>query len=313
MQVVSDILDSLSLTGGVVVDGQFEGEFCLHAEFTPDHFAPFFPQPETLMSYHFVRSGRMMVQVEGQQPLPIEAGMIAILPRNDPHTLCSGVGLPPAEAEEIVRVTEEGVHRVSLGKGGDKSEIWCGFLGTGKGGNHPLLGALPPLLVLNVKDGAAQWLDSSLRYLALERPSAEVVARLAELFVSQAIREYLHALPEDSQGWLRGLADPAVSRALEVIHARYGEELEVEDLAREAGVSRSVLGERFAELIGEPPMRYCARWRMQVAANMLREGRESTAEIAYKVGFNSEASFNRAFKREYGIPPATWRRRQAAA
>jgi len=313
MQVVGDILDSLRLTGGVVIDGEFSGDFCVHAEFTPAHFAPFFPRPDTLMSYHYVRSGRMMVQVEGQPPVPIEAGMIAILPRNDPHTLCSGVGLPPAEVEDIVWITQEGVHRVSTGTKGAKSELWCGFLGTGKGGNHPLLGALPPLLVLNVKDGAAQWLDSSLRYLALERPSAEVVARLAELFVTQAIREYLEALPAESSGWLRGLADPAVSRALEIIHERYAEELEVEQLAREAGVSRSVLGERFAELIGEPPMRYCARWRMQVAANMLREGRESTAEIAYRVGFNSEASFNRAFKREYGIPPATWRRREAAA
>ena len=109
-------------------------------------------------------------------------------------------------------------------------------------------------------------------------------------------------------GWLAGLADPAVSKALSIIHHRYAEDLEVEELAREVGVSRSVLGERFTELIGEPPMRYCARWRMRIAANMLREGKENTAGIAYAVGFNSEAAFNRAFKREFGVPPATWRR-----
>ena len=99
-----------------------------------------------------------------------------------------------------------------------------------------------------------------------------------------------------------------MTKALSIIHARYAEELEVEGLAREAGVSRTVLGERFTELIGEPPMRYCARWRMRMAANMLRDGKENTANIAYAVGFNSEAAFNRAFKREYGEPPATWRR-----
>ena len=136
-----------------------------------------------------------------------------------------------------------------------------------------------------------------------------MVARLAELFVAQAMREYVERLPAGAKGWLRGLADPAVSKALSIIHTRYAEELDVEGLAREAGVSRTVLGERFAELIGEPPMRYCARWRMRIAANMLRDGKQNTANIAYSVGFNSEAAFNRAFKREYGEPPATWRRR----
>ena len=112
-----------------------------------------------------------------------------------------------------------------------------------------------------------------------------------------------------ARGLARGLTDPAISKALSIIHHRYAEDLEVEELAREVGVSRSVLGERFTELIGEPPMRYCARWRMRIAANMLREGKENTASIAYAVGFNSEAAFNRAFKREFGVPPATWRRR----
>ena len=99
-----------------------------------------------------------------------------------------------------------------------------------------------------------------------------------------------------------------MSKALSIIHKRYAEDLDVESLAREAGVSRTVLGERFGELLGEPPMRYCARWRMRIAANMLRDGKQNTANIAYAVGFNSEAAFNRAFKREYGEPPATWRK-----
>jgi pimeloyl-ACP methyl ester carboxylesterase/AraC-like DNA-binding protein len=144
--------------------------------------------------------------------------------------------------------------------------------------------------------------------VAEQEPSADLVARLAELFFAQAIRTYIASLSAGQGGWLRGLTDPAVSRALTIIHTRYAEDLDVESLAREAGVSRTVLGERFAELIGEPPMRYSARWRMRVAANMLRDGRQNTANVAYAVGFNSEAAFNRAFKREYGEPPATWRR-----
>jgi pimeloyl-ACP methyl ester carboxylesterase/AraC-like DNA-binding protein len=309
MDVLDDILGSLRLTGGVVIDGSFTGDFCVLAEFTPEHFAPFFPAPETLISYHYIRSGKLIVEVEGMAPVTLEAGAIAILPRNDPHMLASRKGLPPADGSEIRRVTAEGVHHVSAGTAGPKAEVWCGFLGTAKSSEHPLLDALPPLLTLDVCGGEARWLESSMRFVAQESPSPEVVAKLAELFLAQAIREYVDQLPPSSRGWLRGLTDPAVSKALSIIHSRYAEDLDIEGLARECGVSRTVLGERFGELLGEPPMRYCASWRMRMAANMLRDGKESTANIAYSVGFNSEAAFNRAFKREYGEPPATWRRR----
>lgn len=309
LDVLDEILGSLRLTGGVVIDGAFSGEFCVLAQFTPQHFAPFFAVPETLISYHYVRSGQMVVEVEGLPPKKIDAGTIAILPRNDPHKLASQPGLPTADAKDILWTTDEGVHHVAAGTGGPENHIWCGFLGAAKSNAHPLLDALPPLLTLDVTGGEAQWLESSLRFLAEQNPPAEMVAKLAELFLAQAIREYVEKLPPSSKGWLSGLADPAVSKALSIIHTRYAEELDVEGLAREAGVSRSVLGERFSELLGEPPMRYCAGWRMRVAANMLRDGKQNTANIAYSVGFNSEAAFNRAFKREYGEPPATWRRR----
>jgi len=308
MDVLDDILGSLRLTGGVVIDAELTGDFCLLAQFTPDHFAPFFPQPETLISYHYVRSGHALVEVEGQPPVTLGPGGIAILPRNDPHLLASRTGLPPADVGEIGWVTADGVHRVASGTDGPKAEVWCGFLGASKSNAHPLLDALPALLTLDVSGGEAQWLDSSMRFLAEQNPSPDMVAKLAELFLAQAIREYVDRLPAGAKGWLQGLADPAVSKALSIIHKRYAEELDVEGLAREAGVSRTVLGERFGELLGEPPMRYCARWRMRIAANMLRDGKQNTANIAYAVGFNSEASFNRAFKREYGEPPATWRK-----
>ena len=312
MDVLTDILASLRLTGGVVIDGEFSGDFCVRAQFTPDHCAPFFPLPETLISYHYVRSGRVVVEVDGLPTRALGPGGIAILPRNDPHLLASRPGLPPADVSEVGWITAEGVHRVSAGTPGTKAEVWCGFLGTARSSAHPLLDALPPLLTIDVSGGEAQWLDSSMRFLAEQQPSPEIVARLAELFLGQAVREYVESLPEESTGWLKGLADPAVSRALAIIHKRFAEDLDVETLAREAGVSRSVLGERFVEQIGEPPMRYCARWRMRIASNMLRDSKQNSANVAYAVGFNSEAAFNRAFKREYGEPPATWRRRVEA-
>ncbi len=309
MDVLDEILSSLRLNGGVVIDADFTGDFCVLAQFTPDHCAPFFPMPEELISYHYIRSGHAIVEVEGMEPVTLGPGSIAILPRNDPHLLASRPGLPPADVNDVAWTTEEGVHKVANGTDGPETMVWCGFLGTAKTSTHPLIEALPPLLTLDVTGGEAQWLDSSMRFLAEQRPSPEMVARLAELFLAQAIREYVQQLPPSSKGWLRGLTDPAVSKALSIIHSRFAEELDVESLARDAGVSRTVLGERFAELIGEPPMRYCASWRMRVAANMLRDGKQNTANVAYSVGFNSEAAFNRAFKREFGEPPATWRRR----
>ena len=309
MDVLTDILESLRLTGGVIIDGQMTGDFCVHAEFGPKHFAPFFPQPTKLISYHYIRSGQLVVEVEGMPPVTARAGEVVILPRNDPHFLESRLGLKPAEIDEIGWVTKEGAHRVTVGGEGPATEIWCGFLATDADSAHPLLDALPPLLTLDIASGQEDWLDSSMRFLAEEKPSQEIVARLAELFLTQAVREYIEQLPAGAKGWIKGLADPAVSKALAIIHARYAEELTIEGLAKESGVSRTVLGERFVELLGEPPMRYCARWRMRTAANMLRDGRHNTANIAYAVGFNSEAAFNRAFKREYGEPPATWRRR----
>lgn len=312
MDVLDEILSSLRLTGGVVIDADFTGDFCVLAQFTPDHCSPFFPMPDELISYHYIRSGHAIVEVDGVPPVHLGPGSIAILPRNDPHLLASRPGLPPADVSEVAWTTADGVHKVANGTEGDETLVWCGFLGTARDRTHPLIEALPPLLTLDVTGGEAQWLDSSMRFLAEERPSPDMVARLAELFLAQAIREYVQQLPSSSKGWLRGLTDPAVSKALSIIHSRFAEELDVEGLAREAGVSRTVLGERFAELIGEPPMRYCASWRMRVAANMLRDGKQNTANIAYAVGFNSEAAFNRAFKREFGEPPATWRRRAEA-
>jgi pimeloyl-ACP methyl ester carboxylesterase/AraC-like DNA-binding protein len=308
MDVLDEILGSLRLTGGVVIDGGFAGDFCVSAEFTPDHCAPFFAMPERLISYHYVRSGRLIVEVEGLPPVSLAAGSIAIVPRNDVHTLASRTGLAPAAVDDVGWITADGVHRVSIGTEGEEAKVWCGFLGTASSSAHPLLDALPPLLTLDLADGDAQWLDSSMRFVAERSPPPETVARLAELFLSQAVRNYVAQLPADAQGWLKGLADPAVGKALAIIHSRYAEDIDVQGIAREVGVSRTVLGDRFADLLGEPPMRYCARWRMRVAANLLRDSKRHAANVAYEVGFHSEAAFNRAFKREYGEPPATWQR-----
>jgi pimeloyl-ACP methyl ester carboxylesterase/AraC-like DNA-binding protein len=309
MDVLDDILGSMRLSGGVVVDCVAHGDWALASQFTAEHCAAYFPVPGTLIGYHYVRSGELWAEVDGHPPVHVREGSVLIVPRNERHLLYSKPGLPPVDADDLLRPGENGgPATIRIAGDGPAVKIFCGFLGVSEW-KHPLFDSLPSLLTLSDDDAGRDWVASSMRFLSSEGQSPDMVARLAEVFVGHAIREYVERLPPGSRGWLRGLTDPAVSKALSIIHTRYAEDLEVEGLAREAGVSRTVLGERFAELLGEPPMRYCARWRMRVAANMLRERRESTANVAYAVGFNSEAAFNRAFKREFGVPPATWRRR----
>jgi AraC-like DNA-binding protein len=174
------------------------------------------------------------------------------------------------------------------------------------------------MLRVPLGDGpAAAWITSTLQHGAEEtrapRAGADaVLAKLSELLFVEAIRRYIESVPPDQRNWFAGLRDPHVGRALALLHAEPARAWTVEDLGREAGLSRSALAERFAELIGEPPMQYLTRWRLALAAQALREGREPITRVAERVGYESEAAFNRAFKREFGMPPAAWRRHAAA-
>lgn len=206
----------------------------------------------------------------------------------------------------------EGLYRVRIEGEGEKTAIYCGFLGSTTPENL-LLHTLPPVMVIDLDDVAeGGWIKRSLEFAVhgLSKDSPEMVGKLAEGLFAQAVRRYLDTLPPDDHGWLAGLKDPAVGRTIALIHHRYAEALTLDDLAREAGVSKTVLGDRFRQLLGESPMQYCAKWRMHVAADMLRKDRQNACSVAYSVGFNSEAAFNRAFKREYGLPPAAWQREQ---
>ncbi len=276
------------------------------SQFTRESCARYFPVPGTLIGYHYVRCGQVWAEVQGQAPVHVQEGTVLVFPRNDRHVLYTRAGLTPVDADDLLKPGFDGEPAtIRIDGKGESVDIYCGFLGLSEY-RHPLFDSLPRMLVLSPQEESSDWVASSMRFLSTDRSPA-MLARLAQLFIAHAIRHYLEGADELA-GWAAGLRDAAVGKALHLIHNHYPEELDVESLAREAGVSRTVLQARFAELIGEPPMRYCARWRMRMAANMLREGKENTANVAYAVGFNSEAAFNRAFKREFGEPPAMWKR-----
>jgi AraC-like DNA-binding protein len=136
-----------------------------------------------------------------------------------------------------------------------------------------------------------------------------VLAKLSELMFIEVIRRYLADLPPEQAGWLAGLRDPFVGKALSLLHGRPQRAWTIEILAKEVGLSRSVLAERFADLVGMPPMHYLAKWRMQLAAGLLSGGNANIATVAAEIGYASEAAFSRAFKKVVGVPPSDWRRR----
>ena len=205
------------------------------------------------------------------------------------------------------------------GGGRDRSTIVCGFLGLDAKPFNPLLAALPRVLQVPGRTlGADSWVATFLRAVVAEsnqrRPGGEaVLERMSEMLFVEVLRRHVDALPPEQTGWLAGVRDPAVGRALALLHDRPAEPWTLEKLSEEAGLSRSSLHERFVHFIGQPPMQYLTRWRMQVASGLLRDTSAKLVEISLGVGYESEAAFSRAFKREVGVSPGAWRRVKRAA
>jgi AraC-like DNA-binding protein len=237
------------------------------------------------------------------------------LPRNDLHLMGSDLSLPPVAGSEIIQPPKDGgLFSIRHGGAGGRTRMICGFLGCAGTEGNPVISTLPSLLKLNVEQGgAAEWIRSTFQYAAEEvaagHPGSEtVLAKLSELLFVEAVRRYADTLPQGQTGWLAGLRDPYVARALALLHRDIARRWTVDDLGREIGLSRSALADRFIGLIGVPPMHYLANWRMQVARQRLRNTSASLAQVAEFVGYDSEAAFSRAFKKAFGTAPATWRR-----
>jgi AraC-like DNA-binding protein len=319
MDALSDILRVVRLKGGVFLHAEFTAPWCVHSQVTPEDCGSFLEGSEHLVIYHYVAEGRLIAQIPGSAPVVIDAGEVVIFPHNHGHLLGSDVTIPPVPSKQTVVASQDGLWVIRHGGGGEKTRIVCGFLGCDRLEGNPLAASLPPMLRFDTRHGnAAAWMRSSLEFaadeIAAKRAGSEtVLAKMSELMFVEALRRYVESLPEEQTGWLAGLKDPFVSRALALMHGRLNQEWTVDDLGREVGLSRSALADRFTRLIGEPPMRYLAHWRLQVAATQLRNSDAPLVRIAEQVGYESEAAFNRAFKRNFGVPPAAWRKGASAS
>ena len=317
MDALSDVLRVVHLTGGVFLHADFFAPWCLSARVAPEHCAPSLGLASHLILYHYVVEGDFHIRVEGEdgEDLVVGIGEVVLLPRNDPHLIGSDLSLPPVPGSDIIRRSKDGgLSSIHHGGKGAPTRIICGYLGCVSAEGNPVISTLPPLLRLKVEQGgAAEWIRSTFQYAAEEvsagRPgSGTVLAKLSELLFVEAVRRYAEALPDGQTGWLAGLREPFVARALALLHGDITRRWTVDDLAREVGLSRSALADRFIHLIGVPPMHYLASWRMQVASQKLRNTNSSLARAAEAVGYDSEAAFSRAFKKAFGMAPATWRR-----
>jgi AraC-like DNA-binding protein len=317
MDALSDVLRVAQLTGGVFLHAEFFEPWCIAARISPEHCRPALGPASDLIIYHYVVEGSVRVRVDGEtgEDVVLRPGDVALLPRNDLHLMGSHLDLPPVKGGDVIQPPKNGgLASIHHGGSGSRTLMICGFLGCISAVSNPVISTLPQLLTFNVEHGgAADWIRSTLRYAAAEvtagRPGSDtMLAKLSELLFLEAVRRYAEALPDDQTGWLAGLREPYVGRALALLHGDVTRRWTVEDLGREVGLSRSALADRFIRLIGQPPMHYLAHWRMQIATQKLRHTNASLAQVAETVGYDSEAAFSRAFKKAFGSAPATWRR-----
>ena len=316
MDALSDALRVLRLTGAVFLDAEFTAPWCVVSQGGSAPGSPLSSGGPNIVFFHVLTEGRCKARLAaGGETLEFAAGDLLMLPRDDAHLFGSDLHLAPTLADTLVRPAAGGeLMRIEHGGGGEKARFVCGFLRCDERLCRPMLESLPRILRVPLGDGPAiAWLTSLLRAGTREtsapRPGGEtVLAKLSELVFVEALRRYIELLPEQQTGWLAGLRDRYVGRALALMHEHPGRDWTVDELAGRVGMSRSSLAQRFTDFIGQPPMQYLARWRLTIAAQRLRNEKTTLARIAADSGYDSEAAFNRAFKRALGTTPAAWRR-----
>jgi len=320
---LSDVLRTVRLHGAVFYYVTGDREWAAEAPPSRDIAAAVMPEAEHVIEYHVIVSGHCWAGLIGESPVRLAGGDVVLFPQGDPHVISSAPGMRAApnvswyyEAkipQLPFRVAYDGLSPPTLeARSQAETMLVCGFLGCDMRPFNPLVATLPRMLHLRASDGAgwiAQFMHHAVAESSAKRPGGEaMLTRMSEMMFVDAVRRYVDALPEDSTGWLAGLRDRYVGRALALLHEKPAYEWTMDELGREAGLSRSALHQRFVQLIGQPPMQYLANWRMQVASGLLRNTNATVAAIALDVGYDSEAAFARAFKRLVGVPPATWRR-----
>jgi AraC-like DNA-binding protein len=316
MDALSEVLKVVRLGSAVFFNARFTAPWCFHAPQAESVMHKLHPGAERLIIYHFVTEGSCTVQIDGGVPIEAQAGDIIMFPHGDGHRMGSATSVAPAPPVDLPALLRRKPRLLRYGGGGEATRFICGYLECDPRLCRPILNALPPVLKVSLRTGLVMdWLESSIHYAVAEagspRPGGEgVLAKLSEVLFVETLRRHMAQLPPEQTGWLAGLRDRIVGKALSLMHESPAHAWTVESLARESNASRSVLAERFTHFVGQTPMNYLTRWRMALAANLLRSSSVSLTRVAEEVGYETDATFSRAFRREFGMPPAAWRKQQ---
>ena len=300
MDVLSQILRPIEVRGSVFCHGQVQAPWCFRGG------------AEGACLFHAVVEGEAWIAVGQAEPRRLVAGDVVLLPRGGVHRMGSAAGLQAVPLGEALDHDGRAFARFDLGGEGAPSYLICGSFTIDGRDWHPLLRALPDVLIVNA--GITAWLRSTLGALEKQLEAARlgsvlVASRLAEVLFVQVLAGWIEDRRDDEPDrWLRALRDPTIGRAIGFIHERPGQDWAAAELGRAVGMSRSALFTRFKELVGESPARYLARWRMTLAARALGVGDGSIQEIACRLGYRSVPSFTRAFRKHHGVTPGAWRR-----
>ena len=321
MDALSAALSSVRMTGAIFADAICSAPwgFAVPAIDALERVVHMLaPGTERVVGYHLVTEGKALVGLEASEDVALTAGDIVIIPHGDPHRVTNGtpsklIDTSPALAKWLAG----DVSSMELGGGGERTHFVCGYFGCERHAARLFLAGLPSLIKINLRtDAAGRWLENSIRHLLDEAKSrrpggAVVLSKMAEAFFIETLRRYMQQLPLEQRGWLAGARDPVVGAALALLHRQPCHSWTVSELAAEIGASRSLVAERFVLFLGEPPLTYLVRWRLQLAARLLQTTQKTILQVAVDVGYESEAAFNRAFRREFGLPPAQYRRKLA--
>jgi AraC-like DNA-binding protein len=314
MDVLSDVLKAIKLDGAFFYNAEFTSPWSVR-EPPSAVVAPHLSTSGThVIIYHLITEGRCAAGIDGGKPIDIRSGDIVIIPHGDAHVLGNGSTQTIDIEPRLEEILSKGLKLARGGGGGEVTKIVCGYMSCDPQLSSALLAGLPPLFRVPIRnDAGGQWLENNIRFSVDQAGGGvgdggeAVLSKLSELLFVETIRRYMAQLPAEETGWLAGVRDPEVGNALALLHRDPAKPWTIATLAREIGVSRTVLAERFRYYLNEPPISYLTRWRLQLAARMLKSSSRGVADIAADVGYESEAAFNRAFKRQFNLPPARFR------
>ena len=320
MDAFSEVLNGVRLKGAMFFTAEFSAPWGLSTPHCRVLAPALVPDAPHMLLYHFVMDGSARVCLDGERDVELLPGDVVLFPHGDPHQLSGGSGSNPIDAAALLRkVAKRDLSPMRAGGGGATTKFVCGYLTCDPLLCGPILESLPPMLKVNIRtDRSGQWLEQSILHLveeaASDRAGSDVMlTKLSEVLFVDTLRRHVSSLPDRTTGWLAGARDPVVGRSLALLHSRPNHSWTVAELASDVGLSRSALVERFTRYLSVPPIAYLTGWRLRLAAEALTSTPKGVADIAADVGYESEAAFNRAFRRVFHVPPARYRRQSRDA